>query len=72
MNTELKCLPCFLRQAVIALKQIDNLQDDIRQEILNEVLSIIEKTDMNKPPAYSTTFIHRVIRTESGRTLSKK
>jgi len=62
MKTEIECFPCFLRQTVIALKQLDGLQDDLRQEILHEVLSIIQKADMNKPPAYSTTLIHRTIR----------
>ena len=62
MKTEIECFPCFLRQTVIALKQLDGLQDDLRQEVLHEVLSIIQKADMNKPPAYSTTLIHRTIR----------
>lgn len=72
MKTEIECLPCFLRQTVIALKQLDGLQDDLRQEILHEVLSIIEKADMNKPPAYSTTFIHRTIRDKIGQDPFKK
>ena len=72
MKTELECFPCFLRQTVIALKQLDNLQDDLRQEILAEVLSIIQNADMNKPPAYSTTFIHRTIRERIGQDPFKK
>lgn len=66
IKTDLECFPCFLRQAVIALRQLDDLQDDLRQEILREVLAIIEKADMNKPPAYTTTFIHRTIRDRLG------
>lgn len=72
MKTEIECFPCFLRQTAIALKQIDGLQDDLRQEILHEVLSIIQKADMNKPPAYSTTFIHRAIRDRVGYDPFKK
>jgi len=72
MKTEIECFPCFLRQTVIALKQFDGLQDDLRQEILEEVLSIIQKADMNKPPAYSTTFIHRTIRDRIGLDPFKK
>ena len=72
MKTEIECFPCFLRQTVIALKQLDGLQDDLRQEILHEVLSIIQKADMNKPPAYSTTFIHRTIRDRIGQDPFKK
>lgn len=40
MKTELECLPCFLRQTIIALKQLEGLQDELRQKILHEVLSI--------------------------------
>ena len=72
MKTEIECFPCFLRQTVIALKQLDGLQDDLQQEILHEVLSIIQKADMNKPPAYSTTFIHRTIRDRIGQDPFKK
>ena len=72
MKTEIECLPCFLRQTVIALRQLDSLQDDLRQELLHEVLSIIQKADMNKPPAYTTTFIHRTIRDRIGQDPSKK
>jgi len=72
MKTEIECFPCFLRQTVIALKQLDGLQDDLRQEILHEVLSIIQKADMNKPPAYSATFIHRTIRDRIGQDPFKK
>jgi uncharacterized protein with ATP-grasp and redox domains len=72
MKTEIECFPCFLRQTVIALKQLNGLQDDLRQKILHEVLSIIQKADMNKPPAYSTTYIHRTIRDRIGKDPFKK
>jgi hypothetical protein len=72
MKTEVECFPCFLRQTIIALKQLNGLQDDLRQEILHEVLSIIQKADMNKPPAYSTTYIHRTIRNRIGKDPFKK
>ena len=71
MKTEIECFPCFLRQTLIALKQLDGLQD-LHQEILHEVLSIMQKADMNKPPAYSTTFIHRTIRERLGLDPFKK
>jgi len=65
MKTDIECFPCFLRQTVIALKQLYGLQE-IQQEIFQDVLSIMQKTDMNKPPAYTTTFIHRAIRNRLG------
>ena len=65
MKTHIECFPCFLRQTVIALKQLNCLQD-LQQEIFHDVLSIMQKADMNKPPAYTTTFIHRAIRDRLG------
>ena len=61
MKTDIECFPCFLRQTIIALKQLYGLQD-LQQEIFRDVLSIMQNADMNKPPAYTTTFIHRTIR----------
>jgi len=71
MKTHIDCFPCFLRQTVIALKQLYGLQE-IQQEIFHDVLSIMQKTDMNKPPAYTTTFIHRAIRDRLGLDPFKK
>jgi uncharacterized protein with ATP-grasp and redox domains len=71
MKTHIECFPCFLRQTVIALKQLYGLQEN-QQEIFHDVLSIMQKTDMNKPPAYTTTFIHRVIRKRLGLDPFKK
>jgi uncharacterized protein with ATP-grasp and redox domains len=65
MKTHIECFPCFLRQTVIALKQLNCLQD-LQQEIFHDVFSIMQKADMNKPPAYTTTFIHRTIRDRLG------
>lgn len=65
MKTHIECFPCFLRQTVIALKQLNCLQN-LQQEIFHDVLSVMQKADMNKPPAYTTTFIHRAIRDRLG------
>jgi uncharacterized protein with ATP-grasp and redox domains len=62
MKTQIECFPCFLRQTLIALKQFPHLQDHLQREIVHDVLSIMQKADTNKPPAFTTTFIHRAIR----------
>jgi len=61
MRTEIECFPCFLRQTVIALKQ---QTDDpaLQEEIIKSVAVLIRDADTSKPPAYTTTFIHRLIR----------
>jgi damage-control phosphatase, subfamily I len=61
MKTCMDCLPCFLRQTVIALTQY-GCAETTRQVIFRDVLSIMQDTDMSKPPAYTTTLIHRAIR----------
>lgn len=61
MRTEVECFPCFLRQTVIALKQ----QTDDRktqEDIIRAVAPLIQHADTSRPPAYTTTFIHRLIR----------
>lgn len=71
MKTQIDCFPCFLRQTVIALRQLDSMPE-VQQEIFHDVLSIMQKADMDKPPAYTTTFIHRAIRDRLGQDPFKK
>ncbi|OGW38439.1 MAG: hypothetical protein A2Y97_07985 [Nitrospirae bacterium RBG_13_39_12] len=61
MRVHLDCFPCFLRQALIALRF--GTKDELLQEtILKSILGNIEKADTSKPAAYTTTFIHKKIR----------
>lgn len=61
MNVHLDCFPCFLKQTLIAARL--GTDDPLLQErIVKGVLDEIGATDMNRPPAYSTTFLHRKIR----------
>jgi len=73
MVTALECLPCFLKQTIIALRQYYGLHDAGRElEIMRGVLAIMQEADMSKPPAYTTTFIHRLIRDMLGEDPFKK
>lgn len=65
MRTHIECFPCFLRQTIIALDQVKG-DSTSREEIVREVLSIMQSADLSKPPAYTTTFIHRLIRNRLG------
>lgn len=71
MITEIDCFPCFLKQTIIALRQYYGLKD-IHQEIIHGVLAIMQDADMTKPPAFTTTFIHRLIRDRLGEDPFKK
>lgn len=61
MKTHIDCFPCFLKQSIIALRYgTRNVR--LQEKILKSVLEDIEVADTSKPPAYTTTFIHRRIR----------
>ncbi len=64
MRTHPECFPCFLRQTIIALEQ--HGARERCEEIIKEVLPVIAGADTLKPPAYTTTFIHRLIRNRLG------
>ncbi len=66
MRIHLDCFPCFLKQALIALRLGTN-DETVQEHILKSVLDDIKKSDTSKPPAYTTTFIHRTIRQLLGR-----
>lgn len=61
MQTRIECFPCFLRQTVIALQQLTGDQA-VQEDVIRAVLPIISVADTSRPPAYTTTFIHRLIR----------
>ena len=65
MRTRIECFPCFIRQTIIALSQLTE-DPAVHEEIVREVLSVMQHADTSKPPAYTTTFIHRLIRDRLG------
>ncbi len=61
MKVQLDCFPCFLKQALIALRL--GTDDEVFQvTVLKEIMDYIKTVDTSMPPAYTTTFIHRKIR----------
>jgi len=65
MKTSLDCLPCFLKQTVLALR-LSGANEEVQKDVLVAVSEEIKKTDFSKPPAWTTTFIHRAIRKTLG------
>jgi len=61
MKVQLDCFPCFLKQALIALRLGTN-NEVLQETILKEITDYIKTADTSMPPAYTTTFIHRKIR----------
>ncbi|MDA8077633.1 MAG: ARMT1-like domain-containing protein [Nitrospiraceae bacterium] len=71
MRTYADCFPCFIRQTIIALRQLTD-DEALQERIIKEVLPVIAAADMRKPPAYTTTFLHRMIREQLGQDPFKK
>jgi len=61
VRVHLDCFPCFLRQSVIALR-LGTRDTALQEKVLKAVLHEVEQSDTSRPPAYTTTFIHRKIR----------
>ncbi|NTU42503.1 MAG: DUF89 family protein [Nitrospirales bacterium] len=61
MKVHLDCFPCFLRQTIIAAR-LGTHDEGLRAELLKGVMDEVKATDLSRPPAYSTTFLHRRIR----------
>lgn len=66
MKTSLDCLPCFVRQSLIAL---DLATDDLplKEKIVKGLMPIIQVADLTKPPAFTTSYLHAAIRRGLGR-----
>ncbi len=61
MKVHLDCFPCFFKQAIIAAR-LGTKNEALQADILKGVVDEIRATDMSRPPAHSTTFLHRKIR----------
>lgn len=71
MRVHLDCFPCFFKQTIIAVK-LGTKDEQLQVEVLKAVTDEIKKTDMSRPPAYTTTFLHRKIRQLLGKDPFKK
>jgi uncharacterized protein with ATP-grasp and redox domains len=65
VNIYLDCIPCFLRQALDAAR---NISDDPRlhEQIVREVLRLAANLDLDRPPPWVARHIHRRLRELSG------
>ena len=65
MRTYLECMPCFIRQALEAMRE--NISDEAKTlEALKKVLLSAAKFDTRKSPPEMGRIIHRIVRRESG------
>jgi uncharacterized protein with ATP-grasp and redox domains len=61
MKIHLDCFPCFLKQSIISIR-LGTKDERLQETILKSILTEIQNADLSRPPAYTTTFIHRKIR----------
>lgn len=61
MRTHFDCIPCIIRQALDAIRLINN-DEKVHEQILREVLCLASKMDLNASPPAMAQKIHRVIR----------
>ena len=65
METNLDCVPCFLRQALEAVRHMT--QDvDVHERIVRDVLQMAAALDFARPPPYVGQAIHRRLRDLTG------
>jgi len=65
MKTYFDCIPCFVRQALDAVRFITDDQT-VHERVLREVLSAISQMDLGMPPPVMGQQIHRLIRSLTG------
>jgi len=65
MHTYLECIPCFVRQAHDALRQVTN-DEELMHRALQRVLIASSEFKMDLTPPEMAQKIHRIIREETG------
>ncbi len=65
MQTQLECIPCFIRQAFDAVKQISD-DENLVQRSLKKVLIEASEFDLNLSPPEMGQRIHGIIKEETG------
>lgn len=65
MRTELDCLPCFVRQALEAVRMVSR-SPKVHRDLLRKVLKWTSEMDLSQPPPVMGQRIHRYLRRISG------
>jgi uncharacterized protein with ATP-grasp and redox domains len=65
MKTYFDCIPCFIRQALDAVRMVTD-DEVIQQQVLREVLAVVSNMDLAQSPPLMGQYIHRRIREFTG------
>ena len=66
MRTYLECIPCFIRQALDAVRCVTD-DEAAHEKVVREVLRVAARMDLRDSPPAMAQRLHRVIRQISGR-----
>ena len=61
MKTYFDCIPCFIRQALDAVRLVTDEQK-VHEQVLREVLTLASKMDLSTTPPAMAQKIHRIIK----------
>jgi hypothetical protein len=65
MKTFFDCIPCFVRQALDAVRMVTD-DEAVHERLLREVLRAVSDMDMRQSPPVMGQYIHRLIRKLTG------
>ena len=65
MRSQLECIPCFVRQALDAMKQITD-DEKLMHDVLKKVMKEAAEFDLNLSPPEMGQIIHGIIKKETG------
>ena len=65
MKTTYDCIPCFIRQALEAVR-LATSDEKIHEQVLRGVLAAASKMNMDQSPPVMGQYIHKLIRELSG------
>ena len=61
MKTYFDCIPCFIRQALDAVRLVTDDQE-VHEQVLREVLALTSKMELSTTPPAMAQKIHRIIK----------
>ncbi|MHA1652065.1 MAG: ARMT1-like domain-containing protein [Candidatus Helarchaeota archaeon] len=57
MRAHLDCIPCFLRQALQAVR-FTTMNEEIHEKVLRKVITVLQEIDWKQPPPQIASIVH--------------
>ncbi len=65
MRAHLDCIPCFLRQALQAVR-FTTMNEEIHEKVLRKVITVLQEIDWKQTPPQIARIVHKIVRDETG------